>query len=239
MEGDAAAGALGERLAPQPDFSRTSSSTPRMRAGVEAVRCRAALRAGRSRGVPSRSSRNCSGSLPAACASSSMNDWIDEREARCCPARAARRSARRAASARREREVRHEAAPGTPSPGCWPTARTARPRRSVTKWFRHATSLPDASTPPFRKWKPAGTIEVVAHVVFARPQQLHRRAADCLRDPRRFDHVVVRQAPAEAAAAAEHVQRDVALGHAERLRAPARVRSAASGSAPRSRACRP
>ena len=45
------------------------------------------------------------------------------------------------------------------------------------------------------------TIEVVLHVVFARPQQLHGNAG-LLRDPRRLDHVVVVQPPAEAAAAA-------------------------------------
>ncbi len=49
-----------------------------------------------------------------------------------------------------------------------------------------------------------GPIEVVAHVVFTRPQQLHRDADDA-GDPRGFDHVVVAQAPAEAAADAHHV----------------------------------
>ena len=62
----------------------------------------------------------------------------------------------------------------------------------------------------------AGTIVVVAHVVFARPQQLHRLAADLLRDGRGFDHVVVGQPPAEAAARAQQVDRDVAFLDAER-----------------------
>ena len=45
-----------------------------------------------------------------------------------------------------------------------------------------------------------GTVEVVPHVVFARPQQLDRHA-DLLGDPRRLHHVVVGQPAAEAAAA--------------------------------------
>ena len=47
----------------------------------------------------------------------------------------------------------------------------------------------------------AGTVVVVPHVVFTRPQQLHRHA-DLLRDRRRLDHVVVGEPAAEAAARA-------------------------------------
>ena len=48
------------------------------------------------------------------------------------------------------------------------------------------------------------------HIVFARPQQLHR-SAHFFRDVGRFRCVVVGQPTAEAAAAADHVQRDRAL----------------------------
>ncbi|MCG3189220.1 MAG: hypothetical protein LKCHEGNO_01507 [Burkholderiaceae bacterium] len=49
--------------------------------------------------------------------------------------------------------------------------------------------------------------EVVLHVVFARPHQLDGDAAGLARDQRRLDHVVVDQAPAEAAADALLVHR--------------------------------
>ena len=57
---------------PQPDFSATSSTTPRMRPASYGSRFSAAVTM---RGSPSSSSRNWTGSFPAACASSSMNDW--------------------------------------------------------------------------------------------------------------------------------------------------------------------
>jgi hypothetical protein len=63
-----------------------------------------------------------------------------------------------------------------------------------------------------------GPVEVVAEIVFARPQQLDRRAVHLARDPRGFRHVVVEDAAAHAAPHAHEVDRDVALLHAERLR---------------------
>jgi hypothetical protein len=63
----------------------------------------------------------------------------------------------------------------------------------------------------------AGAIEVVAHVVFARPLELHRHA-DALRDPRRFHREVVGEAAAEAATGAQQVCRDLLGCDAERLR---------------------
>src|SRR5690606_13214373 len=65
---------------PQPDFSATSSSTPRMRAGSKRVSVIAASR------MPS---RNSTGSLPAACASSSTNDWLTNASALLPGARSA------------------------------------------------------------------------------------------------------------------------------------------------------
>ncbi len=62
------------------------------------------------------------------------------------------------------------------------------------------------------------TEHVVAHVVFASPQQLHRRV-DLLGDPRRFHHVVVGEPASEASAGLHQVHRDVGLLDAERLRA--------------------
>src|SRR5262245_58156520 len=52
-----------------PDFSATAFNTPVMRSALKPSP------AGFGRGVANRSRRNCSGSLPAALASSSMNDW--------------------------------------------------------------------------------------------------------------------------------------------------------------------
>ncbi len=57
---------------------------------------------------------------------------------------------------------------------------------------------------------------VVLDVLRARPQQLDRRAVE-LRDHGRLGHVFIRQAPAEAAAAASHVELDVRFRDAERL----------------------
>ena len=70
--------------------------------------------------------------------------------------------------------------------------------------------------PALEEVEAGGTIEVVPHVVFARPHELDRRPVHDARDPRRFRHVVVEDAAAEAAAGAHEVDGDVALGHAER-----------------------
>src|ERR1700674_5420393 len=64
--------------------------------------------------------------------------------------------------------------------------------------------------------KPGGTVEIVLHVVLPVPQQLDRRAR-LFRYPCGLDHVVIHQAPAEAAAAASHVDGDVRLVHAQGL----------------------
>ena len=58
--------------------------------------------------------------------------------------------------------------------------------------------------------EPAGAIVVVRQIVFTRPQQLDRNAG-FLGNKRGFHHVVIGQAPAKSAAAANHVQRDIAL----------------------------
>src|SRR6202023_384640 len=62
--------------------------------------------------------------------------------------------------------------------------------------------------------KSGGTIEVMPDIVLPIPQELHGRA-DLLGNPCRFDHVVVHEAPAEAAAATSHVDGDVRLIEAE------------------------
>src|SRR5208337_5171286 len=54
-------------------------------------------------------------------------------------------------------------------------------------------------------------------VVLARPEKLYGRVHG-LGNPGRFHHIVVGQTPAKAAAAALHVDSDVLLGNAERLR---------------------
>ena len=113
-----------------------------------------------------------------------VRELVDERledERERVAARRAQGAGRHAERHQRrlEREVRDEARRKLGRPECCAECRrTAAPSPKLTKWFCHATSFPAASTPPLRKWKPAGPVEVVTHVVFARPQQLHRRAAD-------------------------------------------------------------
>src|SRR4029450_13897251 len=62
--------------------------------------------------------------------------------------------------------------------------------------------------------KAARSIEVVTHVVFARPEKLDR-GIDLLRDPRRLDHVIVGEATAETAAAALQMNGDRRVRNAE------------------------
>ena len=58
-------------------------------------------------------------------------------------------------------------------------------------------------------------VVVVLHVVFARPQHLDGYAGDLTRNPRRFQHVVIREAPPEPAADPHDVDGDVGERHAE------------------------
>jgi hypothetical protein len=60
------------------------------------------------------------------------------------------------------------------------------------------------------------TIEVVAHVVFACPEELYR-TADELGNPGRLDHVIVVETASETAAEAGQMNRDVTGRNAERL----------------------
>ena len=91
--------------------------------------------------------------------------------------------------------------------------------------------------PGLQEVETGGTVVIVVHVVFARPKQLYGNA-ERFGDVGGFDHVVVGETPAEAAADAGEVNGDVGLLHADRsqlLQAALR----ASGWAPRLRACRP
>ena len=121
----------------------------------------------------------------------------DEREA--VAARRAERSGRHAERHRRdvERVVRDEARREFgPPPGARRSTRFAE-RDEVIAPRDELAGRVDAA----REVVEAGAaIRIVLHVVFARPQQLDRHAGHLLRDRRRFDHVVVGQAPAEAAA---------------------------------------
>src|SRR6185503_9333603 len=56
--------------------------------------------------------------------------------------------------------------------------------------------------------KSCGPVEIVRHIVFARPQQLDRDAYR-FGDPRSLDHIVVAKTPAKAAANAREVKLDV------------------------------
>ena len=238
LERDSHADAFALRLAAPARLLGTRASTPRMRPGSNwsfggfgplwpAM------------AASSRSSRNCSGSLPAACASSSRNDWNAAAER--VAARRAQRVDRDAHRHERrvEAEVGHEAGRellGRDVGGRHELLALAE-RHEVVRARRRGG--PTASTPRLEGVEPARAVEVVLHVVLARPQQLDRRAAHLARDPRGLDHEVVGQAPAEAAADARHVDVMSLERDAEESPRPARARSRASGSAPRSRACRP
>ena len=62
----------------------------------------------------------------------------------------------------------------------------------------------------------SGAVEIMAHIVFAGPQQLHGRAG-YFRDPCAFDHVIIREAPAKAAAHPREMDGDVAFLDAQRF----------------------
>ena len=64
--------------------------------------------------------------------------------------------------------------------------------------------------------EPGGTIEIVRHIVFTGPQELHRHAG-LLGDPGGLGDVVVGEPPSETTAAANLMKRDVARLQSERL----------------------
>ncbi len=66
------------------------------------------------------------------------------------------------------------------------------------------------------------------HIVFARPEQLHRHA-DLFGDVAHFDHVVVGEAASEGPARAQQVNRDVVFRNAQSLRDVSAVRERAAG----------
>ena len=107
-----------------------------------------------------------------------------------------------------------------PLVGLWPSWRerdeVIRPRDQLAGVVEAALERVEA----------ADAIEVVLHVVFARPLQLHRHAG-LLGDQRGLAHVVVHQAATEAAADARLVQRHFLVRNAEHGGDQARL--AASG----------
>src|SRR5207249_7717583 len=73
---------LGSWRLPQPDFSATSLRTPIMRSASKSLEKGSGFALGLdTRGRLSRSRRNCTGSFPAACASSSTKDWKTKQKA--------------------------------------------------------------------------------------------------------------------------------------------------------------
>ena len=60
-------------------------------------------------------------------------------------------------------------------------------------------------------------VERVADIVFARPLQQHRRAAELLRDERRLDHEIPLRLAAKAAAEQRHMHGDILERQLERL----------------------
>ena len=130
-----------------------------------------------------------------------------------------------------------------------------KPRRELVRLHRRRVSDPIAMRkrhemvaerdqlavavePALEKMKARRPVEIVLDVVLPVPQQLYR-GAHGLGDPGRLDHEIVAQASAEPAAAAGHVNRDVALPGCRGWLPPAWRRVRGSGSAPRSPPCRP
>ena len=137
---------LGSLVLPQPERSATDCSTPVMRAASKATGANATGVPGGGgadgRGVAaSMSSRNCNGSFPAACASSSMNDCMTNAIALLPGARMApigtplgiielsceKFGTKRDGNSSPERPALCAKRPFSPK---------------VTKWLRQATSLP-------------------------------------------------------------------------------------------------
>ena len=157
---------------------------------------------GEGRRLRADSSRNCKRILAGRVASSSMKDWNTNenallRGARMAPVGHAERDQRRL-----EVEVRDEAR-GELDAGDVRGVREALVARRVVAVAdevvvpRH--ELAGRVDARLQEVEAARPVVVVTHVVFARPQHLHRHA-DLLGDGGRFAHVVVREAPAEAAA---------------------------------------
>ena len=65
--------------------------------------------------------------------------------------------------------------------------------------------------------KTGGAVEIMLHIILPIPQELDGRTG-LLRNPGRLNHVVVHQSPPESAAATNHVDGDVRIRQAQRLR---------------------
>ncbi len=148
----------GRVFLPQPDMAATFSITPRMRpvwnCGCGPKGPPGPGGAGSARGSPSSSSWNWIGSLPPAWASSSRNDWWTK-------AMALEPGARRGPVGTPSGIMELSNLTGTIRAGnsvpCMSALLAAlSPSPKVTKWFWKATSLPEASRPALKLWKPAG-----------------------------------------------------------------------------------
>ena len=233
---------------PQPDFSPAISSTRRSRRvsiGIlvdrrAVVRVVDALRLEVDAPCPgpSMSSRNSSGSRPAACAISSAklcaaNAWKLLLTARNQPMRtcasAGPFSARmfgtsygRSVSPRSSSKLSGSRAPGANVDAIGGNADRCS----------HAVGLPRPSTDGLVIHRRRRVVVVEVDVVLARPDHLDR-LAELLRQHRRFGRVVRLRFPAEAAAEQRHVAGDVLLVDADARRPPLPAPPAGSASAPR------
>ena len=141
---------------PHPDLSRTASSTPRMRAASNPLPpcCGSGIA-----GPFSISRRNAIGSLPAAIAISSMNDWKTNekallRGARCAPVGHAQRHERRLEVVVRD-EARRELDAGDVR-RVGEALLAFRVVAVADEVIAPRDETAGASTPAFRKWKPPG-----------------------------------------------------------------------------------
>ena len=171
---------FGSCACPSPTSRATSFSTPVMRSALKPSPPRVAG-AGQRAGCASRSSRNCSGSLPAACASSSMNDWNTNAKALLPGARSAPVGTPSGIIESPSAKFGTKRAGNSVAPRSSPSCANALALAEGDEVVRHATSLPAGVDAALEEVEAAGPVEVVAHVVFARPQQLDRHAAPASR----------------------------------------------------------
>ena len=215
LEGDALAGAFRQLAAVVP----VRHVPHRLEDAARARRVEAAAGASPI-GLASRSSRYCSGSLPAAMAISSMNPCITNDTPLVPGARSAPVGMSNGVTGRRvHREVRDESARELVG---------GNHRRRAGDEIAERDQLARRVEPGLEVVVAARPVLVVGHVVFARPQQLHRHArqpglrpllGDDARDLADLDVVVAVQTAAESAARPHQVQRDLVRRDARR-RAP-------------------
>ena len=208
---------LGSVRVPQPDFSATALQHADHASGVDIGLGRVRRIAGfLTRGSESRSRRNCTGSFPAAWASSSMKDWKTKEKALVRGARIAQVGT----PSGNQRGLKIEKfvmnVPGNSFEGMFAELSELLALAEADEVIAPGDEFAGGVDAALQVVETAGTVVSRVEIVFAGPEQLDGHADD-LGDPGDFEHVVVGEAPAEAAAGAHQVNGDVVLGDAQQL----------------------